>query len=150
MKNTNLIVNAGYFVLRKSIFDYINFGEELVIEPFQRLMKEKRLLGYRHDGFSHVTLSFGYQDELDVPRALGYARREGQLEVDFNPFNVTYYLSQMTIVPTGNGGRAMVNSSSQALLTSRASNQAMTSSGLYRRCFPTRRAIGPCPFRRHW
>jgi len=51
VKNTNLIVNAGYFVLRKSIFDYINFGEELVIEPFQRLMKEKRLLGYRHDGF---------------------------------------------------------------------------------------------------
>jgi glucose-1-phosphate cytidylyltransferase len=63
VKNTNLIVNAGYFVLRKSIFDYLNFGEELVLEPFQRLMKEKRLLGYRHDGFWAMD-TFKEQQEL--------------------------------------------------------------------------------------
>jgi len=63
VKNTSLIVNAGYFVLRKSVFDYINFGEELVLEPFQRLMKEKRLLGYRHDGFWAMD-TFKEQQEL--------------------------------------------------------------------------------------
>jgi KUP system potassium uptake protein len=60
-------------------------------------------LGYAHDGFSHITLRFGYQDELDVPRALGHARRADQLKIDFNPYHATYYLSQMTIVPTSQG-----------------------------------------------
>lgn len=63
VRNTGLMINAGYFVLRKSVFDYINFGEELVIEPFQRLMKEKRLLGYRHDGFWAMD-TFKEQQEL--------------------------------------------------------------------------------------
>jgi len=63
VRNTNLIVNAGYFVLRRSIFDYMNFGEELVLEPFQRLMKEKRLRGYRHDGFWAMD-TFKEQQEL--------------------------------------------------------------------------------------
>ena len=33
------------------IFDYIREGEELVVEPFQRLIDEGQLLAYRHDGF---------------------------------------------------------------------------------------------------
>jgi len=63
VRDSNIIVNAGYFVMRKAIFDYINFGEELVIEPFQRLMKEKRLLGRRHDGFWAMD-TFKEQQEL--------------------------------------------------------------------------------------
>ena len=63
VRNTNLIVNAGYFVLRQSIFDYMTHGEELVLEPFQRLMKEKRLRGYRHDGFWAMD-TFKEQQEL--------------------------------------------------------------------------------------
>jgi KUP system potassium uptake protein len=60
-------------------------------------------LGYLHDGISHVTLRFGYQDDLDVPRALAYARKHDQLQIDFNPYHVTYYLSQITIVASANG-----------------------------------------------
>jgi KUP system potassium uptake protein len=70
------------------------------VPPGERLVWDH--LGYEHDGFSHVTLRFGYQDELDVPRALGYARRADQLKVDFNPYHATYFLSQMTILPNGN------------------------------------------------
>jgi glucose-1-phosphate cytidylyltransferase len=44
-------INGGFFVLRKEIFDYIKPGEELVVEPFQRLIKEKKLATYQHDGF---------------------------------------------------------------------------------------------------
>jgi KUP system potassium uptake protein len=61
-------------------------------------------LGYEHDGFSHITLRFGYQDDPDVPKALSQARRADQFEIDFNPFHATYYLSQMAIVPASNGG----------------------------------------------
>lgn len=44
-------INGGYFIFRNEIFDYIQDGEELVVEPFDRLIKEGRLMGYRYDGF---------------------------------------------------------------------------------------------------
>jgi glucose-1-phosphate cytidylyltransferase len=44
-------INGGFFVLRREIFDYMNDGEELVQEPFQRLAAERRLLAYKYDGF---------------------------------------------------------------------------------------------------
>ncbi len=48
---TDIWINGGHFVLRKEIFDYMHNGEELVIEPFARLMQEKKLFTYRYDGF---------------------------------------------------------------------------------------------------
>ncbi|MEM7315898.1 MAG: glucose-1-phosphate cytidylyltransferase, partial [Planctomycetota bacterium] len=48
---TSLRMNGGYFVMSPDIFDYINRGEELVEEPFGRLISKKRLIAYRHDGF---------------------------------------------------------------------------------------------------
>ncbi|MBS0366461.1 MAG: glucose-1-phosphate cytidylyltransferase [Proteobacteria bacterium] len=44
-------INGGFFVLRPEIFAYINEGEELVEQPFARLVSEARLTAYRHDGF---------------------------------------------------------------------------------------------------
>jgi len=44
-------MNGGYFVFRRDIFRYIKDGEELVEEPFQRLIEEQQLLAYRHRGF---------------------------------------------------------------------------------------------------
>ena len=37
--------NAGYFAFRRQIFDYIHAGDELVMEPFQRLIAERQLPG---------------------------------------------------------------------------------------------------------
>ena len=42
------MINGGFFVFRKSIFDFIKPGEELVVEPFQRLIEEHQLIGYRY------------------------------------------------------------------------------------------------------
>ena len=39
------------FIFRREIFDYIRPGEELVEEPFQRLIAEGQLIAYPHDGF---------------------------------------------------------------------------------------------------
>jgi len=44
-------INGGYFVFRRGIFDYIREGEELVAEPFQRLIAEKKLVTYKYQGF---------------------------------------------------------------------------------------------------
>jgi glucose-1-phosphate cytidylyltransferase len=44
-------INGGYFIFRREIFDYIHEGEELVEEPFRRLITAGRLMAFRHDGF---------------------------------------------------------------------------------------------------
>ena len=44
-------LNGGYFVLGREIFDYLRRGEDLVEEPFARLIAEGRLRAHRHTGF---------------------------------------------------------------------------------------------------
>jgi glucose-1-phosphate cytidylyltransferase len=48
---SDIWINGGYFVFRREIFDYIREGEDLVEEPFRRLIAEKKLLAYPYDGF---------------------------------------------------------------------------------------------------
>jgi glucose-1-phosphate cytidylyltransferase len=47
----DLWLNAGYFVFRREIFDYIRDGEDLVEEPFQRLIEEEKLITFPYHGF---------------------------------------------------------------------------------------------------
>jgi glucose-1-phosphate cytidylyltransferase len=49
--DSDIWINAGYFVFRNKVFDYIKDGEELVIEPFQRMIDAGELIAYRHEGF---------------------------------------------------------------------------------------------------
>ncbi len=44
-------INGGYFIFRREIFDYIQDGEELVLEPFNRLIKSGNLMAYKYEGF---------------------------------------------------------------------------------------------------
>jgi glucose-1-phosphate cytidylyltransferase len=44
-------INGGFFVFRKEIFDFIRPGEELVEQPFQRLIDRQKLVAMVHDGF---------------------------------------------------------------------------------------------------
>ena len=48
---SDIWINAGYFLLRPEIFDYMNEGEELVLEPFWRLIEANKLMAYKHEGF---------------------------------------------------------------------------------------------------
>lgn len=50
-ERSEMWINAGYFLLRPQIFDYMNEGEELVLEPFSRLIADDQLLAYKHEGF---------------------------------------------------------------------------------------------------
>jgi glucose-1-phosphate cytidylyltransferase len=51
IKRSEFWINGGYFIFRKEIFDYIKKGEELVEEPFQRLLKKNKLTTFKYDGF---------------------------------------------------------------------------------------------------
>ena len=46
-----LWINGGFFVLRSNIFDYVREGEELVEQPFARLVQERKLTVRRWEGF---------------------------------------------------------------------------------------------------
>ena len=48
---SDLWINGGYFVFKQELFDYINAGEELVIEPFARLAAERQLFANKYEGF---------------------------------------------------------------------------------------------------
>lgn len=51
INNGDIRINGGYFIFKKEIFKYIRDKEELVEEPFLRLVKENQLIGYAYDGF---------------------------------------------------------------------------------------------------
>ena len=63
VRQSDILINGGYFVFRREIFDYMQPGEELVEKPFQRLIAEGKLLGYRHDRFWCMD-TFKEQQEL--------------------------------------------------------------------------------------
>lgn len=51
MTESGLWINGGFFVLKPEIFDYMRPGEDLVAEPFDRLIEAGRLDAYRYQGF---------------------------------------------------------------------------------------------------
>jgi glucose-1-phosphate cytidylyltransferase len=51
VNQANIWINGGFFVFRREVFDYIGPGEDLVGEPFRRLIADRELLAYRHEGF---------------------------------------------------------------------------------------------------
>jgi KUP system potassium uptake protein len=53
---------------------------------------------------SRITLRFGFLDEPDIPTALRHAAARGLLDEGIDLDNAVYFLSQITIVPTGAPG----------------------------------------------
>ncbi len=66
-------INGGYFMFDQSIFDYIEEGDELVDQPFTRLIAEGRLATLRHDGFFGCMDTFKEKEILDDLVASGPA-----------------------------------------------------------------------------
>lgn len=51
VRESDYWINGGYFCLRRQIFDQLREGEELVEQPFHRLIAERKLWTKRYDGF---------------------------------------------------------------------------------------------------
>jgi glucose-1-phosphate cytidylyltransferase len=73
MSQSDTRMNGGYFIFRKEIFKYLRDGEELVREPFQRLIQEQQLLAYRYGGFWASMDTFKDKQHLDDLYAKGNA-----------------------------------------------------------------------------
>ncbi|MGF2038728.1 MAG: glucose-1-phosphate cytidylyltransferase [Nostoc sp. CmiVER01] len=65
VQQAGIRINGGFFVFNKDIFKYIESGEELVLEPFQRLIKIKELVAYKYNGFWACMDTFKEQQQLD-------------------------------------------------------------------------------------
>jgi len=105
--NGSVRINGGYFAFKKEIFDYIEEGDELVIEPFQRLIRAKQLLGYTYDGFWAGMDTFKDRQQLDSLWASGNApwhvwRNNGTEDMrEAAPVPVAEFLDRRSAV--GNG-----------------------------------------------
>jgi glucose-1-phosphate cytidylyltransferase len=73
MNNGTVRINGGFFIFKKKIFDYIGEREELVSEPFQRLIAEKQLIAYPYDGFWESMDTFKDRQHLESLYASGSA-----------------------------------------------------------------------------
>ena len=65
VRESEMWMNGGYFVLRSQIFDKLYQGEELVIEGFERLAGEKLLYAHCHSGFWTCMDTFKEKQALD-------------------------------------------------------------------------------------
>ncbi|HTT14030.1 MAG TPA: sugar phosphate nucleotidyltransferase [Burkholderiaceae bacterium] len=72
MRDIDFWVNAGFFCLRQDVFDFIGEGEELVEQPFQRLIAKHQLAVFRYRGF--------WQQMDTFKDKIAYDRMEGRGE----------------------------------------------------------------------
>ena len=68
---TPVRINAGFFAFRREIFDVLNPGEELVLEPFARLIEQRQLVAVPYNGFWQNMDTFKDKVVLDEMVASG-------------------------------------------------------------------------------
>lgn len=76
VQDTDIRINGGYFAFRKEIFRYIRCGEELIEQPFQRLIREGQLVAFPQKEFWCMDTFKEYQQLSDMD-----ARGEAPWEV---------------------------------------------------------------------
>ncbi len=50
-RDADVWINGGFFAFRPELFDHLHEGEDLVEEPFARLIERRGLRAHRHHGF---------------------------------------------------------------------------------------------------
>jgi glucose-1-phosphate cytidylyltransferase len=71
ISDQDLLINGGFFAFRHQIFDYIKEGDELVDQPFQRLIAAGKLSAFRWDGFWRCMDTFKDKITYDRMEARG-------------------------------------------------------------------------------
>jgi glucose-1-phosphate cytidylyltransferase len=85
VNEADLWINGGFFAFKREIFDYLKEGEELVQEPFQRLIGLEQLTAYRYEGFWACMDTFKDKQAFDDMNARGdtpwqvWRSREGRV-----------------------------------------------------------------------
>ncbi|CAN5829191.1 glucose-1-phosphate cytidylyltransferase [soil metagenome] len=73
LSESNLWINGGFFLFRREMFSYMHDGEDIVYEPFARLIAERRLVSHRYRGFWMPMDTFKEKQALDRLYSQGHA-----------------------------------------------------------------------------
>ena len=65
LTSTDIWINGGFFVMRNEVFNFIQPGEELVRQPFQRLIEKHALLAYKCTSFWQCMDTFKDKQHLE-------------------------------------------------------------------------------------
>jgi glucose-1-phosphate cytidylyltransferase len=65
-------INGGFFCLRQEVFDYIKPTEELVEQPFKRMLSERKLTTLKYEGYWAAMDTFKDKITLDRMEARGH------------------------------------------------------------------------------
>lgn len=87
-KESDLRINGGYFIFTPELFDYMRPGEELVVEPFRRLIGAGELTTYIHEGFWGCMDTFKEKMLLEDMHQRGEASWELWRKTPRNPTGV--------------------------------------------------------------
>jgi glucose-1-phosphate cytidylyltransferase len=92
-------MNGGYFVFGQEIFDHLRGGHDLVTEPFQALMAQRRLHALKYEGFWSCMDTYKEKAHLDelygngnAPWELWKRTTEETLAVDLHAASRTFPL----------------------------------------------------------
>jgi glucose-1-phosphate cytidylyltransferase len=66
IQKADVWINGGFFVFRRTMLDHINPGEELVEEPFERLIEQGELIAYPYEGFWEPMDTIKDKQKLDA------------------------------------------------------------------------------------
>ncbi len=73
MVDAGIWINGGFMTMTPEIFEHIKPGEELIREPFGRLIEKGKLRSYKHPGFWQCMDTFKDKQILDELDAQGNA-----------------------------------------------------------------------------
>jgi glucose-1-phosphate cytidylyltransferase len=84
VRDCDIWINAGYFIFRKEIFRYMEAGEDLVLQPFHRLIADDQLMTYKYEPFWAMD-TFKEQQELTDMVMQGRAPWQVWQEIEVEP-----------------------------------------------------------------
>jgi glucose-1-phosphate cytidylyltransferase len=65
LSESDLWINGGFFIFRREVFSHMRAGEDIVYEPFARLIKQQKLIAHRFNGFWMPMDTFKEKQALD-------------------------------------------------------------------------------------
>ena len=71
IRHTDTWMNGGFFVFSQEFFDYLEDGEELIDEPFRRLIDLNKLYSMKYEGFWSCMDTYKEMQQLDDLYAAG-------------------------------------------------------------------------------
>jgi glucose-1-phosphate cytidylyltransferase len=73
VNSSDVWINGGYFYFKRDIFNYIDAGDDLVMEPFERLIARHQLYAYKFTGFWTAVDTFKDRERIETMYSRGEA-----------------------------------------------------------------------------